>query len=541
MRNATRLVRRGGVIGAGLILAFSLASGVAAPPMATSPYPVHLSTNAAADLWLNWTAGQYDAIVNGDFETGTLAGWTAQNTAPGDTIINNGSYDPPSDDGNLPPYAGSFSSISFQTGPGTQTLFQDFLIPEDSSSVFLTWVDRIRNHADDFANEAPIQQYRVELRNPVNNALLSLLYTTRPGDVHLADWTIRKADLTPFRGQRVRLAFYQDQNRFFFNLHLDNVSVKVRPSRGFPADVYFGTNAVLGTADRLGSTTNFLWLRPSLQPDTTYFWRVDFREGPSQTTGPVWSFKTRPPGPVTHFAWNPIPSPPTGQPVPVGLTARDAGNFVVTNFNGPVNLSGFSPGAPPAQSLLAELPYSVYVGADRETFGYSFTPSSDLIVTAIRHYSGDLVSIWSESERLVTSQMLQASPGIWSETPLALPAPLLGGRSYRIGVFSSVPSTNYARMDWSGSFSHGAFHQGYYGAGTLFPTNHHAARWWYVDLKYTPATGAAVPVSPSVTTAFTNGAWMGAVTLGGGGTPVVLRAVDSSGNSGLSAPFSTGQ
>ncbi len=48
-------------------------------------------------------------IVNGGFETGNFSGWTLQNTGSGTFVINNGTYDPASPDGPLPPYDGAYT------------------------------------------------------------------------------------------------------------------------------------------------------------------------------------------------------------------------------------------------------------------------------------------------------------------------------------------------------------------------------------------------------------------------------------------------
>ena len=57
-------------------------------------------------------------------------------------------------------------------------------------------------------------------------------------------------------------------------------------------------------------------------------------------------------GSVDHFTWASVSSPQHQDiPIPVTVTAKDAGNNIVTNFNGSVALSGFSGTYGPIQLL----------------------------------------------------------------------------------------------------------------------------------------------------------------------------------------------
>lgn len=57
-------------------------------------------------------------------------------------------------------------------------------------------------------------------------------------------------------------------------------------------EVYFGTNATLGTNDRLGVTSETAWKPGVLRTRTLYYWRVDATNCSGTTTGDVWSFTT---------------------------------------------------------------------------------------------------------------------------------------------------------------------------------------------------------------------------------------------------------
>ena len=90
-------------------------------------------------------------IVNGDFETGTFAGWTIVNFGSGSWFINNGAFDPAGPGVPLPPIGGSFDAVTSQSGPGLRLLSEPITIPVGVSRAVLSWSDRVRNHAGVFS------------------------------------------------------------------------------------------------------------------------------------------------------------------------------------------------------------------------------------------------------------------------------------------------------------------------------------------------------------------------------------------------------
>jgi len=99
-----------------------------------------------------------DVMVNGDFEAGTLDGWTVANDSAllGTFVINDGTLQPYGVDDPQPPYAGNYSALCHQQGIGTFTIYQDVTLPDlvlpDANvlSITLSWVDMIRNHHTSF-------------------------------------------------------------------------------------------------------------------------------------------------------------------------------------------------------------------------------------------------------------------------------------------------------------------------------------------------------------------------------------------------------
>ncbi len=69
--------------------------------------------------WMQTSPGPFSTaslVVNGNFETGSLSGWTQENIGgAGSFVINNGTVNPTGPDGPLPPYQGTYSALSNAT------------------------------------------------------------------------------------------------------------------------------------------------------------------------------------------------------------------------------------------------------------------------------------------------------------------------------------------------------------------------------------------------------------------------------------------
>lgn len=260
------------------------------PAEVFNPQPPNLAEDVALQPTLSWGAVEGELIVNGGFEAAGLDGWTREDVGGGGWVRNDGTADPESEDGPLPPLAGAASALVRQNGNGRHGLWQDVTIPEGLGQVTLRWSDRIRNHAADFAAH---QQYRVELRDPDSNQPLSVLFTTQPGEPLLRDWTNREFDLSEYRGQQVRLAFVEEDALGYFNVHLDNVSLIAVPPAPTSFEVYCGTVDPPGAGQLLGTTSTNSWkITTSLAANTTYYWQVIAKRGTYQKPGPVWQFVT---------------------------------------------------------------------------------------------------------------------------------------------------------------------------------------------------------------------------------------------------------
>lgn len=319
------------------------------PPLVTDPEPANEATNVPVTLDLRWTSGVGEILRNGGFETGDFTGWSRTNGGFGAWIINDGTLDPDGPDDTNAPVSGKFNAFVNQIGGGTHLLFQPVHIPAEAIGATMSWTDKIHNHAAYFA---PNQVFRAEIRN-LNNAVLDVAFTTKLGDPLLSDWTAREFSLDRYRGQTIRIAFYQEDSNGYFNTYLDDVSVRLGDAATPTTfDVFLSRTSDPGPGDFLGNTSNAVWNVSALALNTTYYWKVVARRGTAATAGPVWSFRTRGVGHVDHFEWAPVASPQiTGERFPVTVTARDDLNNTVKDFDGAVSVTGL-PGSGTASTVV---------------------------------------------------------------------------------------------------------------------------------------------------------------------------------------------
>ena len=308
------------------------------PPLVYAPDPADGATNVPVSVELRWSASIGEILRNGGFETGDFTGWSTTNGGYGAWVINDGTFNPDGPEETNAPASGGYNALVAQIGGGTHLLYQDVRIPAEALGATLSWSHRIRNHASYFA---PNQVFRVEVRNP-QNAVLDVAFTTQLGDPLLSEWTTHQFSLDRFRGETMRLAFYQEDSTGYFNTYLDDVSVRLGDATTPTTfDVYFGATTNLGPAEFLGNTTNASWTLPGLALNTTCFWQVVARRGDAVTPGPVWKFTTRGVGRVHHFEFAPIsPLQFTGERFAATVTARDDLNNTVKNFNEAVFIDG---------------------------------------------------------------------------------------------------------------------------------------------------------------------------------------------------------
>jgi len=236
-----------------------------------------------------------------------------------------------------------------------------------------------------------------------------------------------------------------------------------------------------------------------------------------------------------HFGWNVILSPQfVGQPFNATITAYDNNNSQV-DYLLAANLSAWALGSAPATNTFLNSPSaqeSWDLGGEF-TMGYSFTPNTNLVVTAVRYGFGDKVSLWTDNGVLLASQNVTSVPGTWVETPLTTPVVLLAGSTYRVGVHVNN-GTLYWVDNLQATFPNGTINAAYFIDGDTFPDGSDSVEY-LVDLRYGTDVGS-VPISPVVSGNFTAGDWSGNLTVLQPATHMILQA-SINGHSGQSLPF----
>ncbi len=183
-------------------------------------------------------------VSNGDFETGTLSGWTVSNAGSGNWFAYTGTTAPISSIPEFPnqviaPPQGTFGAISDQDNPGTHILYQDIALEPGlthtlSMLIYYESDEPIAVPSPETLSYEvfPNQQYRVDVMKPgtpvdsVNPAdILSNVFRTTPGAPQVLQPTALSVDLTPYAGQMIRLRLAEVDNQGFFNAGADAISI----------------------------------------------------------------------------------------------------------------------------------------------------------------------------------------------------------------------------------------------------------------------------------------------------------------------------
>jgi oligosaccharide reducing-end xylanase len=239
--------------------------------------------------------------------------------------------------------------------------------------------------------------------------------------------------------------------------------------------------------------------------------------------------------PPDHFVWNMVPSPQfTGQAFAVTNTAYDNNGFQL-NFMLSVNLHAWAPGmAPATRSLIGSPVGDLYPGNLESVVGYSFTPNTNLVATAVRSYYGDKVELWTDGGVLLAAQSVASVEGTWVETPLTNAVVLLAGVTYRVGAHVPNNGNLYWNETLPATFPDGTINASWSVGGDTFP-NYPDSGEYLVDLRY-GTNVVSVPINPVVSGNFNYGVWRGTVAVLQPAAGVTLQS-SISGRSGQSIPF----
>jgi hypothetical protein len=195
-------------------------------------------------------------VVNGDFESGTLAGWNLHRvTGAGswfaykdtDAPIGRKRKPQPADPVQAPP-EGAYAAITDEANPDTLILYQDIALEAGFSHrlSLLAYYDSYDPIAaptpdtlsvdDAVLGKQKNQQYRIDVISPTAPLesldpadILRTLLVTKPGDAQEMGPTRLSANLSAFAGKTVRLRIANAVHEEVFNAGVDAVSLSTAP------------------------------------------------------------------------------------------------------------------------------------------------------------------------------------------------------------------------------------------------------------------------------------------------------------------------
>lgn len=184
-------------------------------------------------------------IANGNFETGSFAGWSTFDLAGGTgqwNIDTPGTTTPLSSQSTLPnPLGGNFYAVTDQGGPGTHSLLQLFNVPVNMTAMTLSFEMFANNQAGTTTinpagldhTATPNQHARVDIlraaaapfstsvADVVSNFFLGSDAGSNPHPFQSYSFNI--SSLAP--GTTYQLRFGEVDNQLFYNMGVDNVSI----------------------------------------------------------------------------------------------------------------------------------------------------------------------------------------------------------------------------------------------------------------------------------------------------------------------------
>src|SRR5262249_20442041 len=117
-----------------------------------------------------------------------------------------------------------FQAVSDQISPNESVLYQPVFIPTTATSVLLSWKQRIHNEASDYSDG---QFFSVNLYDLGFNQLAQF-FVTQPGyPLDETTCSVHVANMLPYRGQTVVIAFIEEATAGYLNAYVDDVRLTV--------------------------------------------------------------------------------------------------------------------------------------------------------------------------------------------------------------------------------------------------------------------------------------------------------------------------
>jgi hypothetical protein len=184
-------------------------------------------------------------VVNGDFETGNLVGWTTLEEGEGEWDTYSGTL---GGDFFAPPQ-GSFAATTFQEGPGLNILYQDVAVgtgPDEVLRLYAYYASEVSLATPPSGTLSPgessNQQYRIDVIDPAADLdsvdpadILAPVFATETGDSPSMAPKLLSVDLTEFLGETVRLRMAEVDTEGPIFAGIDAVAVGPPPPPAPPA------------------------------------------------------------------------------------------------------------------------------------------------------------------------------------------------------------------------------------------------------------------------------------------------------------------
>ena len=180
-------------------------------------------------------------LTNGDFETGSLAGWTVTSSvgSGGTWLPDNSIFTPLTGNPTVGPKSGKWYAVTDQFGPGQNALSQSFAVPVGTTSVLLSFDMFINDWGPFFDLADEYMRFGVQAAgaNPITGAFLALGTISGPELVTGGvpnPYVHYSLDLTSIAhaGGTYQLDFLESDTNFNMNVGVDNVSVSEVPEPG---------------------------------------------------------------------------------------------------------------------------------------------------------------------------------------------------------------------------------------------------------------------------------------------------------------------
>ncbi|MCB2154986.1 choice-of-anchor D domain-containing protein [bacterium] len=294
---------------------WSFSTAANGPPLKpTDPYPYVGMSYVPVDTsmwWQSVDAAFSQEFENGGFETGWFDYWTptaSESSYNSWTVTSSAGFFVP-----VYPIEGNYLATSDFDGNASDTfnLYRDFTVPADAVSAEISWDDRIQW---DMLGGTLERQYDVLLEPAGGGAPIATLYSTTLANglptFSDTDWMPHTVDLMAIdpgaAGTSYRLSFqlyvpesYTGPAMYF----LDDVQLTVEAADGATFHLYMA-EAPAPPAYVTSQSETLYTPSPSLNPGTTYLWRVDAENPFGYVTGDEWYFTTYP---TPESAYNPSP------------------------------------------------------------------------------------------------------------------------------------------------------------------------------------------------------------------------------------------